>query len=948
MYYNMDKLLSCSASVINDKKKIKTVKKKIKYGSNISKQIEQATATQAKELKEFGFARQFDTIMLDNNEVKPVGINQSNTMNNHGNKKYDVSLQRDIDFKNGYSEFLPTQMHYDVDDNFDMMTSNMNYHTSKRDYNIARDNTHLLGIYTGVDPFYKSKDNFDPVNIIEPMKNLTYVHGAPSNTDFYESRYVPSIKNNDGDLPFENNLKVLPGINGEIDPKNTVYRTLPKTTDELRSKTNPKKSYNADKIEAVKKGEYRGTAPNLTKMKKKTHREREIDDYLPNSSNVNKRKVEGKYRKPNTQRSISKNVMGNAYKPTKGIKTTSKYTGSGKIVYSSDGISRAVSNVTTKPVLQNKGSFKNTPNERSNTSHSIHGNAFDSNEGNYVIDPKDIPLTTLRQMMIDGDTNIGVTSKENKESYFFSKENVLPTTIRETTEINNVVNNVKPDIHESYYFNEYDSAKPTIRQNTGLAKLEGNMNPEIKEGHYFNEYDAARYTIKQSTELNNSIGNVKPEINEGHYFNEYDIARKTIREGTELQKTEGNVNSYVKEGHYYNSYDKARYTVRETTENNNMSAPIKPNVNESYYFNNDPAKNTIKQTTGQSNITSILNPVGREGHYYNSKDLARNTIRQTTTNSKIEANIQPYGGAPKLVNYNSKPRQTVKETTTVTNYDSNIKREQGGAPYMYNYKNKARPTIKHTTIFTDIQKNLVDTNEGSYVRDSKDKARPTIKQSTLHSSEGNINGETKNYAKNNDIAKTTIKETTLHEEVGGRVGRVNQDPGYSRDLKDKAKATVKETTLHSGRGGPLGNNSREKGKARNGEKPRVTIKQTTLLQNHTGPLESRISNQVNEESARNMEIDERRQILTYNRPANRKSDYAVATIDPTGVELKEENFLKRENYGYDKSKANVGQLDKAYTRNKQILCTPNYRINEDFITTLDSNPLVNDLMHQKR
>lgn len=944
----MDNILSCSASTIKDKKKSKTVKKKIKYGTNIGKQIEDATSRQAKELKESGFARQFDTIMLDSNEINPVGLNQSNVMNHDGKKSYDVSLQRDIDFRNGYSEFLPTQMHYDVEDDFNMMTSNMSYHTSKRDYNIAKDNTHLLGIYTGVDPFYKSKDNFDPVNIIEPMKDLTYVNGAPSQTDFYESRYVPSIKNNDGDLPFANNMKVLPGVNGEVDPKNTVYRTIPKTTNELRSVTNPKKSYNADKIEAVKKGEYRGTTPNLTKMKKKTHRERGMDDYLPNSAAVNKRKVDGKYRKPNTHRSTSKNVVGHAHKPTKGIKTTSKYTESGKIIYANDAISRAVSNVTTKPVLQNKEAFRNIPNERTNTNHNIPGAAFDSNEGNYVMDPKDVPLVTLRQLMIDGDTNIGVTSKENKESYYFSKDNVLPTTIRETTEVNNNINNVKPDIHEGYYFNEYDSAKPTIRQNTGLAKLEGNMNPEIKEGHYFNEYDAARYTIKETTELNSSIGNVKPSINEGHYYNEYDTARQTIREGTELQKTEGNVNSYIKEGHYFNDKDKARFTIKETTENNNITAPLNPDVNESYYFNSDPAKQTVKQTTIFSKIAPILNPEVKEGHYYNDKDFARQTIKQTTTNSKVESNIQPYGGAPTLINFDSKPRQTIKETTSLLNYDSNIRREEGGSSYVYNQKHKARPTVKQTTLYSDIQKNIVDTNEGNYVRDSKDKARPTIKQSTLHSSNGHFKGETQKYAKNDDVAKTTVKETTLHEGVSNRIGRVNQDPGYARDKDDKAKSTIKETTLHSSRGGPLGNGSKEKGKTRNGEKARVTIKQTTLLQNHTGALESRVSKQINEEAARNMEIDDRREILTYNRPANRKSDYAVATIDPDGVELKEENFLVRENYGYDKSKANIGQLDKTYTRNKQILCTPNYRINEDFITTLDSNPLVNDLMHQKR
>ena len=69
--------------------------------------------------------------------------------------------------------------------------------------------------------------------------------------------------------------------------------------------------------------------------------------------------------------------------------------------------------------------------------------------------------------------------------------------------------------------------------------------------------------------------------------------------------------------------------------------------------------------------------------------------------------------------------------------------------------------------------------------------------------------------------------------------------------------------------------------------------------------------------------------------------------DKTGIKLKEENFIKRTNYGFDKSNCNLGQLNKTFTRNKQILNTPNYRINDDFVNTLQDNPLVNDIMHQK-
>ena len=57
------------------------------------------------------------------------------------------------------------------------------------------------------------------------------------------------------------------------------------------------------------------------------------------------------------------NLVGTAYEPTRGVRETGKTTESGKITYADDGISRSVSNVTTKPVAQNKKSYRNIPNE---------------------------------------------------------------------------------------------------------------------------------------------------------------------------------------------------------------------------------------------------------------------------------------------------------------------------------------------------------------------------------------------------------------------------------------------------------------------------------------------------------------------------------------------------------------------------------------------------------
>ena len=52
-----------------------------------------------------------------------------------------------------------------------------------------------------------------------------------------QTRYITDYQKNHSDLPFENKVKVIPGINGmNQEGRNKVYRILPKTVDELRAK----------------------------------------------------------------------------------------------------------------------------------------------------------------------------------------------------------------------------------------------------------------------------------------------------------------------------------------------------------------------------------------------------------------------------------------------------------------------------------------------------------------------------------------------------------------------------------------------------------------------------------------------------------------------------------------------------------------------------------------
>ena len=86
--------------------------------------------------------------------------------------------------------------------------------------------------------------------LFKPIDNMTYVNGAPINTDFYQSRVVPGMRNHEAKL-FDS-VMVGPGLNQGFSSEGTGGfnsgmeardKWLPYTVDQLRVETNPKLEY---------------------------------------------------------------------------------------------------------------------------------------------------------------------------------------------------------------------------------------------------------------------------------------------------------------------------------------------------------------------------------------------------------------------------------------------------------------------------------------------------------------------------------------------------------------------------------------------------------------------------------------------------------------------------------------------------------------------------------
>lgn len=809
------------------KNNIKKNKLDDKYYSNISDKITKIERDQANNLKKSivekkpQFFSQFDELRFDTvNE--PVAASDSHITITGVNK----TLQRGLDLVNGYSG-IQDDLNYGIVSKENFTHNNMAPHTRRRDYSTDNDrSSRKLESFSGVSDYYVPKQ--EKYNLFEPMKNLTYVNGMPVFTDYLDDRYLASSKNNNGNLPFENNILVRPGLDGEIrEGLGTVYRVTPRTTDALRADNNPKITYKNKPLETIKKGEIRGPDFNLTKVKVPDFRVQNFGDLVPVRAMNEKPKQTGEFTNVISQRGEYEREFssGPSFNPNKGegpSKNKTTFEQSKKTEGFNDP-THAVYAVNVKPVLQNKDSWSNRETQRTTTNITTPGTfSMTGGGGTYVLDPNNVPITTTRELMLHGNTNIGIAGPQQGANYIFSNDYVIPTTNRDTTSHDKVL-----------------GAKGEYT--TGITQFE-------------------------------------------------DQAKKTIKETTLSYK-------------------------------GGFAAPTEQLPNLMY---TDSAKPTIRQTTFIQ--TPGMNPVpsqtlGFTKDYEN--DIAKRTIKETTVSYK-GGFAAPTDQLPHVM-YSDEAKKTIRETTSVITPGQNpVPNVSNG--YTVDYDDVAKTTIKQTTEKNTYESGLygVDNYTG-YARDNK------------------------------EIAKPTIKQTTLYSTPGMNVGFVDTAAGYTRDEADEARRTIRQTTENTQYEGPMYGTDNYAGYTRDkNDVAKTTIRQTTLLTDYRGGANTEVNQPMSHLAQDNMTICEKREILTYNRPANGGSNVAGPQINKktTRFNAKKPSVYYVTNPGKSLDQNITPGATKPYRDNtfknlKPQLTYGNYHTNDIFINTLKDNPLVNDIYHQK-
>ena len=442
--------------------------------------------------------------------------------------------------------------------------------------------TNTLGRHTGNDETYRPRKQ-EVKSFFDVTPNNSYVYGSPSFTQTIgQDRYIASQKRTN-EKPFQD-IRVGPGLAagytaepiGGLTQANTRDYTLPKTTDELRTLTNPHITYEGRIIAGLKSGQ-RGLQAKPVK-----HRPERFYKSTPERGNLSSATKASQLRE--------KFYM----KPTQKENKKSYYGGLGQAQYS-------------KP--RKEGAYRQ------------------STKNNYMAPT---PRNAYRE---DGWTvnedamnnNVGDYGKNSIEN----KSNERDTT-QDRIHLNNLSITVKKLITPIT-----DFFRRTRKENfIGNVRPEGNMNAMMPSKQtVYDPNDIARTTIKEQTidnEYDGSLtGNKKHTI-----YDPNDIARTTIKEQTIDNEYEGALTGNKKQT-IYDPNDIARTTIKEQNIDNDYIGLLTGEKRNTVYDPNDTARTTIKEQNINNNTPYInMNPQQpRSIRIYDPEDIAKTTLKEVTVDN---------------------------------------------------------------------------------------------------------------------------------------------------------------------------------------------------------------------------------------------------------------------------------------------------------------------------
>ena len=516
--------------------------------------------------------------------------------------------------------------------------------------------------FTGTQDNYQKKQ--EQSLLFQPQKNMSNVYGTGSLDGFMLDRYyVSNIRSNE--TPIEK-VYVGPGLNqgytnepsgGFQQPDAQNYAT-PKTTDEIRVKTNPKISYYGRLVSGEKINKP-GKIGTVYKNKPDTFYVQEPDRYFTTTGQVIAQEqrpcIITKY--TNRKTTELKTRTGSAA-PTNGTvaQVRSKYKISHKITYDNNG-PRNADSTGSWSILNMLG--LNTPNDYGKQSIRVRDN-------NRVLNNKDKkePVINFKSPIEKG------VARNNQKLKYTKKVNFVK---------NNRESGNYQGIKKSKIYNPTDVPRMTIKETNIHNNHSGILSAQKpSSGFVYNPNNLARTTIKETNIHNNHSGMMGESMYKGVAYDPNDVTRTTIKETNIHNNHSGMMGESMYKGVAYDPNDVTRTTIKETNIHNNHSGMIGKSMNKGIAYDpNDVTRTTIKETNIHNSHAGMLSKnAPSRGVVYDPSNIAKTTTKETTIKNKRKGNINNTNKSAYVKN-NDKAKKTTKETTMTNNAMGVASRNRG-------------------------------------------------------------------------------------------------------------------------------------------------------------------------------------------------------------------------------------------------------------------------------
>ena len=444
-------------------------------------------------------------------------------------------------------------------------------------------NKRVVNSYTGSD-FYTHKKESEP--LFNPNNEIESVYGTKDINGEIQNRYIPS-QYRSNELAFDQ-VRVGAGLDGGYnacgkDGFHQMYRPMPKTVDELRTKSNPKIVFNGRKVPGKASNDKRGLQGCVIKKTPDTTFEQSPSQYLITTGAVIKERQQPTIILRDTNRKDSMEYIPSADPNNKESSARPLYRKSDKECFETTGPRNLYEDDAWTDIDFGDYGLKGThfpPNERDCTTVPTPASNFNSIVRAMIAPVLDIFRYTKKQNAIGNIREAGnVGTSQITKNIMYDATDVARTTIKETTIVNDRMGQLSGPIKLTTYDPD-DIARRTIKETTTDNEYEGTAysyykKPRVNEA----EYSMRTNEIRETTLIGRHPTPEGVKVASGGDAMNIDIRRQggETMNTREPIKEKVYLNSYEGEGKVTHSKETYDFTILDERINPALLTPFKNN-----------------------------------------------------------------------------------------------------------------------------------------------------------------------------------------------------------------------------------------------------------------------------------------------------------------------------------------------------------------------------------